>query len=186
MKTGIDIDGVLRDTHAGLFSAWLARTGILKTHEDITDWQIHKFMDIEKAGMTQQEFYEWWFNHHGIAVYSPPMPGSQEAIANLCNDNDLFIVSNQPTLVTRQATLTWLHHNFSGVEWAGIFFSGHKDVINLDVMIDDYHKNLDASTTKYKILFSRPWNYAVSGYHRMESWEALPMLLNLLDCQKGE
>jgi len=173
MKIGIDLDGVLRDIITPLCNAWMWKTGIVKTPADVLGWGIHLYLEIEKAAMSPNDFYEWWFNNEHVYASATVIPGSQNATTQLAVDHRLLLVSSQPTATARLCSIKFVDYHFPG-KFDAIFFGGDKSLVYLDAMVDDGIHNLEPNVARHRILFDQPWNQnAPSDIYRAKGWQGV-------------
>jgi len=173
MKIGIDLDGVLRDIVTPLCRLWKSKTGISKTPDDILGWGIHLYLEIEKAAMSPNDFYQWWFNYRLVYTLARTIPGSQDAVARLATDHKLILVSSQPTPNAKLWSLSFVYTHFPD-KFDAIFFGGDKSLVYLDAMIDDGIHNLEPNVARHRILFDQPWNQdAPSDIYRAKGWQGV-------------
>ncbi|MEJ7557012.1 MAG: 5'(3')-deoxyribonucleotidase [Pedobacter sp.] len=122
------------------------------------------------------KWYEY-INQKGFFRDLPVMEGAVEAVKQLQEHNDVYIVSAAMEFRNSlEDKLDWLGEHFPFINWRNIMFCGDK-IINADVLIDDRAKNfIDFSGRK--ILFTSPHNLLISDYERVNNWqEVLDKLL---------
>ena len=171
MIIGIDMDGVLRDICTPLCDVWHKKTGILKTPADLVGWDCHEYLEVEKAGMTAEEFYDWWFNSNHIYALASVIPGSQESVVRLAKKHDLILVSDQSTPNARIWSLRFADRYFLGM-FKAMYFGSDKSLVYLDAMIDDAVHNLKPNVARHRVLFDRPWNQdAPDDIYRAKDWQ---------------
>lgn len=171
MRIGVDLDGVLRDILTPLCNLWERKTGISKTAADIVSWDLHQYMELDKAEMTADEFYKWWFSSHFIYGAAKPIPGSQEAIATLAEKHELIVVSNQPTLIAKRWSGGFLITYFPG-RFSEVRFVSDKASVRVDALVDDGIHNLAGHPARHPVLFDQPWNRDESQWpgYRPTGW----------------
>jgi len=85
---------------------------------------------------------------------------------------ELYVVTvSSPKVIARK--FEYIHKNFPWIKQDHIIIMNDKSLLNLDILVDDYYKNLIYG--KYhKILFNAPWNYTFNasknGMVRVDSW----------------
>jgi 5'(3')-deoxyribonucleotidase len=173
MKIGIDLDGVLRDIHTPLCDIWYRNTGIRKSPTDLVGWNCHQYLEVEKAGMTAEEFYQWWFNSNYIYALATVIPNSQDAIAQLAEKHDLILVSSQPTPNARLWAIKFVDRYFLGM-FKAMYFGSDKSLVYLDAMVDDAVHNLKPNVARHRVLFDQPWNQdAPRSIYRARDWRSV-------------
>lgn len=165
----VDMDGVLADIYVTFF----------KLHEEETGQRLN-IKDI--AGQLEAEAFpnqRKWVSTPGFFRNLPAMKDSRESLMRLSNYYKVIVVSlatEFPYCLTDK--LLWLHDNFPFISWQQIVFSGDKNIIKADIMIDDHFKNLDHFTGR-TILFTQPHNMLIrnSSHTRVSSWAEIEKLL---------
>lgn len=173
---GIDLDGVLRDLHTPICKRWFAKTGIEKTPEDIYNWDWYTYLEGEKAGLSREEFVRWYRNIPQIYLEAALIFESEKYVPMLAEKHDLILATAQLTPIARRGSLEWVEHFFPNC-FKAIFIGEDKGLLELDVLIDDYWRNLNLSYTWAGILFDQPWNRHVTGYRRVKSWREIAEIL---------
>ena len=121
----------------------------------------------------------------GFFRYAPIITGAQEALQELQNDFDIYIVSAAmefPNSLLEKHD--WLAEHFPFISWKNIIFCGDKSVIDTDYLIDDHLKNLDFCKGM-PILFTAGHNVNVTRHTRVNNWiEAVDLLKSTIhiDC----
>ena len=101
---------------------------------------------------------------------------------------ELYIVTvSSPNVIKRK--FEYIHKNFPWIKQNHIMVMDDKSLLNLDILVDDYYKNLIYG--KYhKILFNAPWNYSFNasknGMVRVDSWaQAYSVIQNKIESHKS-
>lgn len=165
----VDMDGVLVDIYPMFF----------KLHEQETGQRLN-IKDI--AGQLEEEAFpnqRKWVSTPGFFQSLPVMQDSRESLKRLNNFYKVIVVSlatEFPYCLTDK--LLWLNDNFPFISWQQIVFSGDKNIIKADIMIDDHFKNLDHFKGR-TILFTQPHNILIrnSSHTRVSSWAEIEKLL---------
>lgn len=166
---GVDIDDVLWD----LVGAWLQRHNEITDDNvkpsDIKSWDIAQYIN---KGNSNELFYileqsDFW---EGVK----PIDGSGLVLGQLMNDGyDIYIITATPYKSVEKKINRFLDL-FPFIKSDQIIITKHKQMIDVDVLIDNYPENLrDASYAK--ILFDRPHNKSFNegeiGAVRMSNWK---------------
>ncbi|MEN7549281.1 5'(3')-deoxyribonucleotidase [Rapidithrix thailandica] len=107
----------------------------------------------------------------GFFKEAPTMPGAVEAVRQLAEDFEVFIVSAAmefPQSLSEK--YEWLQEHLPFISWKSIVFCGSKQVIDTDFMIDDHVKNLKHFKNQ-GLLFTACHNVSITGYTRVNNWE---------------
>ncbi|OLY94991.1 5' nucleotidase, NT5C type [Cnuella takakiae] len=159
----IDMDGVLADT-AAQFREWYFRESGIRLGPNAFDGLPED--ECLPDGAVRRYLYQPNFFRT-----TPLVPGAQEAIAELMEQFDVYIVSAAMEFPNSLAEkLDWLREHFPFISWHNIIFCGTKAIINTDYMVDDHVKNLDRFPGK-TFLFTAPHNLKVRHHQRVSSWE---------------
>jgi 5'-nucleotidase len=107
------------------------------------------------------------------------MKGSVEAVKQLNEKYEVFIVSAAmefPNSLPEK--YEWLAEHFPFLTWHQLVFCGSKNVVQGDIMIDDYFRNLDPFNGQ-TILFTQPHNVGMNNKNhiRVGCWDDILQLL---------
>lgn len=160
MTIGIDADGVLFD-YVGACAKFLNKfTGM-----DIASYSTASNFDVLKAWKVPG-YYQGIVDEHfskPFSVYDMPViDGAREFISavRILTKNDFVIITSCPCQwhTEREAAL----ENHFGIDRKNIHFSHDKKLFKIDILIDDWHQNLDGFDG-WRILVDRPWNQDTEG-----------------------
>jgi 5'(3')-deoxyribonucleotidase len=155
VQIGLDLDGVIRD-FIGKLNDLYDIDYPEGTRVPVTDW------DISKAYSIGREIFYYAYIERGLEITRDALPyeGALEFYYELLNRGDVWIVSNQRNKFMQTGTAEWIARYLSGQR--GIIYTGNKNLSMLDVLIDDYPKNLtNFHGDTYCI--ARPWNKDYRG-----------------------
>ncbi len=113
-----------------------------------------------------------------IALYSDPefvstqpiTPGAQEFVKKLSEIADVFFVTAVPPRCM-SARAERLVRDFPEIPVQNILLGRRKDIIQLDIMLDDGAHNISSSRAAYPVLFRKPWNVGLSGLLSVNSYD---------------
>lgn len=109
----------------------------------------------------------------GFFRSAPVMTGSQDALKNLMEDFDVYIVSAAMQFPhSLPEKFEWLAEHFPFIHWKYIIFCGDKSKVNTEFMVDDHVKNLDAFKGK-PILYTASHNLNIMRHTRADDWDAV-------------
>jgi len=101
---------------------------------------------------------------------APVMPGAIEALTELAQDFEIYIVSAAMEFPNSLAEkYDWLAEHCPFISWKNIIFCGDKSVIATDFLIDDHLKNLDFCKG-IPVLFTAGHNINVTRHQRVNNW----------------
>lgn len=190
MKIAVDIDEVLARGLATYLNYFNSSYGTSFMEEDFTPskgfWEV---LGVAHTDITEVE------RHYRASHHSKDwllVPGAQDAIARLTQDNELVIISNRQS-EGHEPTRAWLKRNF-GSAFSQVIFTEAERVgdkkpskaeicrrIGADVLIEDEVKEVAACVEQGVpvILFDTRLNQDIHGknVYRVHSWsEALEVM----------
>lgn len=171
----IDMDGVIADT-VMQFINWYERDYGVRLEKDAFNGKDEN--EVLPDGIVKKILYS-----PGFFRNVPVMKGAQEALLELMQHFDLYIVSAAMQFPqSLPEKYEWLGEHFPFISWRNIIFCGDKTVIATDYMIDDFAYNLDCCKGK-TFLFTAGHNLGIDKYTRVNNWEEVKGLLKkeLLD-----
>lgn len=154
MIIGIDIDNVINNLASAVIKVYNEDSGDNLTLEDITDYYIEKFVkdNFKKDFLTYFIDKRVWKN---ISL----IPDAVETVTKLHNEGHeiYFVTSTEPQNVIKKSG--WLEKIFPMIDIRKRLIVCHRKTLlsGLDIMIDDYPKNLIGGDFK-GILLDYPWN----------------------------
>ena len=157
------MDGVLADieTH---FIDWYERDyGVKVNREEMLGV-------LEPDGFPDKTAVIRFVHTPGFFRTIPVMPGAVEAVKQLMETYEVYIVSAAmefPQCLSEKQE--WLQEHFPFINWTHIVFCGNKHIIDTDYLIDDHCKNLDYCKGK-AIMFTAAHNVYKTHHQRVDSW----------------
>ncbi len=163
IRVGLDVDDTLYECNS------YAVTIINRRHPDEEPIKIE---EIKSWGGSER---------HGderIALYSDPdfvrtqpvTEGAQEFVKKLSEIADVFFITAVPARCM-SARAERLVKDFPEIPPQNIIMGTRKDVISLDIMLDDGAHNISSSRAAYPVLFRKPWNTGLSGLLSVNSYD---------------
>jgi len=166
----IDMDGVIADEVTQLLS-WY------EVHYDV---KVHPGEIIGKHEddvVPHKDAYTRLSKMPGFFRTMPVMPGAVEAVKELQERFDIYIVSaamQYPHCLSEKRE--WLTEHFPFIDWRHIVFCGDKSIIGTNYMIDDHIKNLDYFKGR-TIMFHAFHNVNHTHHTRASNWQHVLALL---------
>lgn len=151
MKIGIDFDNILSNTTCTYLDLFNKLVSTNYTINDIRDWDMRKVLPEKYKYLieTLWRYRELWEN-------IKPLSESQVYVNLLAKEHEVYIVT-ATDLQVADYKFSWLWKNYPFLDKDKVIITKYKQLIDLDVLIDDYQGNLIGG--KYKgILFTYPWN----------------------------
>ncbi len=100
----------------------------------------------------------------------PVTEGAQEFVQKLSEIADVFFITAVPACCM-SARAERLIADFPEIPSENIMMGTRKDVISLDIMLDDGAHNISSSRAAYPVLFRKPWNSGLSGLLSVNSYD---------------
>lgn len=163
MKIGIDLDNVLNN----LTEEWI---NAYNEHEN----KDIKLSDITNYNMTSNKGIDnnvFKYLNDSVTVHLKPLPNAIVSTLELAKRHELFIIT--ATYPENMAVkMTWLQHYFPHIPRRNIIVTSRKELVNVDVLIDDVPENVyNFGMWDRVIVFDQPWNQSVEEYiPRAKDW----------------
>ena len=156
IRVGLDVDDTLYECNSYAVSIINSR------HPDEEPIKVE---DIKTWGGTDRHSEE------RIKLYSDPefvrtqpiTAGAQEFVKKLSEIADVFFITAVPACCM-SARAERLIKDFPFIPAENIIMGTRKDVISLDIMLDDGAHNISSSRAAYPVLFRKPWNTGLSKW----------------------
>ncbi len=163
IRIGLDVDDTLYECNS------YAVTIINSRHPDEEPMRLEEINSWGKSGRHPEE---------RIALYSDPefvrtqpiCAGAQEFVRKLCEIADVFLITAVPPCCM-SARAERLVQDFPEIPSQNIIVGTRKDIISLDIMLDDGAHNISSSRAAYPVLFRKPWNTNLSGLLSVNSYD---------------
>lgn len=166
---GVDVDNVLCDTSERVLKYVNERAGTNLHIEDITEYYMENFLPDEYKPLISQAFHdkEMWRN---VTL----LPNAKECIEKLRQlGHDIYFVT-ATTFANINKKSSFLRKHFPQIDIDNKLINiRNKQMLRLDVMIDDYLENLLYDRTYYSIVFDYPWNQTKEStpmFTRVKDW----------------
>lgn len=159
----LDVDGVLADFIQLFLDALLESCGIKKKREDVTDWNIHTALGLDRK---QTEATYSLLRMPGRAYSMRVYPGVVEAVQKLTTIADVYFVTSSFGSPTWDYDRTqWLAQHFGAEQGKKVAYtmSGFpKYICSGDVFVDDKPANVNSwgkhNPNGVPVLWSQPYN----------------------------
>ena len=162
LKIGLDVDDVLYECNSFALDLLREKYGddpALDVNNirswglqgDISDERIHFFSDPE------------------FVARQPLFKGAQRFVRELSDMADVFFVTSVPP-ECMSARAKRLMEDFPEVPKGNILIGTRKDLVNIDILLDDAAHNISSSPATYPVLMRRPWNTSLSGLLSVNSY----------------
>ena len=162
MIIGMDMDGCLVDFVGSALSRIKQLWGLDLDYEDLVTPRIEDIITSRLKSPVSSEALCSALFQPGFFISMLPRPGAIDAVSTLLyQGHELVIITKAhlqaPHIVKEKAE--WLAYHLQNVEYQTIVIQsgGNKDLINVDVLVDDDPDNLEHPTAT-TICVEHPWN----------------------------
>lgn len=172
LQIGLDVDDILYECNAYALELLNRAEGIEPplTIHDIRAWG-------GNAGPADRRLR--YFEDPEFVANQPILPGAKDFVARLCEVADVFFVSAVPPACMSARALR-LAADFPQVPTKNIVLGHRKDLVHLDILLDDGAHNISDSPATYPVLFRKPWNTHLSGLLSVTGYDDFLHLVDML------
>ena len=163
LRIGLDVDDTLYECNAYALRLLRAKHGDRSelTMDNISSWG--RFGDVRDERLA-------YFADPDFVRAQPLYAGAQRMVRSLTQFAEVFFVTAAPP-ACMSARAQRLAADFPEVPVQNILIGTRKDIVNLDILLDDAAHNIAASTATYPVLMRRPWNNDLSGLLSVNSFD---------------
>lgn len=155
IKIGIDFDDVLAE-----FNEEAVRRANLKYRFD-PPLSINELNKWEARGDRSDVVFEF-YKEPTMFTEQKPLPGAQEFIKKLTRIAEVFIITAvSPQFMGYRAQR--IIELFPEIPSGNIIMGARKDLMKVDVLLDDGSHNIISSKADYPVLLRKPWNQHMTG-----------------------
>ena len=172
LRVGLDVDDILYDCNAYALQCLNEREGIEPplTIYDISGWGTSGTRADERIA---------YFSDPDFVARQPMFSGAREFVMHLCEVADVCFVTAVPPACMSARALR-LVRDFPEIPPEHILIGTRKDMVNLDILLDDGAHNITRTPATYPVLFRRPWNTHLSGLLSVNSYEDFLHLVDMI------
>lgn len=163
IRVGLDVDDTLYDCNAYALSIINAR------HPDEEPISIEEIKGWGHYGKHAEERFALYSDPEFVKS-QPILKGAKKFVKELSKLADVFFVTAVPPCCM-SARAERLTKDFPEIPIENIIIGTRKDIISLDIMLDDGGHNISNSRAAYPVLFRRPWNVDLSGLLSVNSYD---------------
>ena len=163
IRVGLDVDDTLYECNSYAVSIINSR------HPDEEPMKIEDITYWGKAGRHADERIALYADPDFVRT-QPVTPGAREFVKKLSEIADVFFITAVPARCM-SARAERLVKDFPEIPPENIMMGTRKDVISLDIMLDDGAHNISSSRAAYPVLFRKPWNTDLSGLLSVNSYD---------------
>ena len=172
LRIGLDVDDVLYVCNEYAISILRER------HGDLPELNINKINSWGAQGNVLDERFAMFASPDFVSS-QPLFPGAQKFVRELSKIADVFFVTAVPP-ACMSARAERLAHDFPEVPTSNIVIGTRKDIMDLDILLDDAAHNISRSRATYPVLLRRPWNTHLSGLLSVNSYDDFVHLAKLI------
>jgi guanylate kinase len=162
LRIGLDVDDTLYECNSYALELLRQRYG------DNPAFEIDHIDAWGKLGDIADERLAY-FGDPEFVRNQPIYPGAQKFVKDLCKFADVFFITAVPPSCM-SARAERLRADFPEVPDTNILIGTRKDIVNLDILLDDAAHNISTSQASYPVLMRRPWNSDLSGLLSVNSY----------------
>ncbi len=163
LRIGLDVDDTLYECNSYALKLLREKYGddpVLQLNH-IRSWGLQGDLSDERIP---------YFGSPDFVRNQPIFPGAQKFVRELCRFADVFFITAVPPQCM-SARAERLSADFPEVPAGNLFFGSRKEIVNLDILLDDAAHNISASQASYPVLMRRPWNNDLSGLLAVNSFD---------------
>ena len=163
IRVGLDVDDTLYECNSYAVSIINSRhpDEVPLKVEDIKTWGASGRHDDERIAL---------YSDPQFVATQPITEGAQEFVKKLSEIADVFFITAVPACCM-SARAQRLIKDFPEIPPENIILGTRKDIISLDIMLDDGAHNISSSRAAYPVLFRKPWNTGLSGLLSVNSYD---------------
>ncbi len=162
LRIGLDVDDVLYECNS--FALQLLR----EKYGDDPVFDINLISSWGPQGSLADERIQYFSSPDFVAA-QPMFPGAQEFVRELSKIAEVFFVTSVPA-ECMSARAKRLSEDFPEIPKGNLLIGTRKDLVNLDILLDDAAHNISSSMASYPVLMRRPWNTSLSGLLSVNSY----------------
>ncbi len=155
LRIGLDVDDVLYECNSYALNLLKEKYG------DDPALELNHIKAWDALGDISDERLQY-FSSPEFVMNQPMFPGAQKFVRDLCKIADVFFVTSVPA-ECMSARAKRLKEDFPEVPAGNTLIGTRKDIVALDILLDDASHNISSSQASYPVLMRRPWNTSLSG-----------------------
>ncbi len=162
LRIGVDVDDVLYACNQHAIDLLAIENGLdpLSIH-DLNAWG-------EVGGILDERIK--YFSRADFVESQPILPGAQEFIRKLSERGEVFIATAVGS-ACMTARAERVIRDFPEIPERNIIIASRKDMLSLDILLDDGAHNILGTSASYPVLFRRPWNHHLMGLLAVNNYD---------------
>ncbi len=172
LRVGLDVDDILYDCNAYALKLLNEEEGIEPplTIHDIKGW------GTDGSAADRRIKY---FSSPEFVASQPLLEGAVEFVDSLLKIAEVFIITAVPPECMSERAMR-LRADFPNIPEENIIIGTRKDMVGVDILLDDGAHNITRTKAEYPVLFRKPWNTMLSGLLSVNSYDDFLQLVNML------
>lgn len=163
LRVGLDVDDTIYECNSYALSIINSR------HPDEEPVSINEITGWGHYGRHSDERMALYGEPEFVRT-QPIIPGAQKFVHELSRLADVFFITAvPPACMTARAER--LRGDFPEIPPENIIIGTRKDVMAVDILLDDAAHNISSSRAAYPVLFRKPWNTDMSGLLAVNSYD---------------
>ncbi len=162
LRVGLDVDDILYECNSYALDLLKEKYG------DNPVFDINKIKSWGPQGNIADERIAY-FADPEFVLRQPLVKGAQKFVRELCRIADVFFITSVPPQCM-SARAKRLSEDFPYVPAGNIIMGTRKDLVSIDILLDDASHNISSSQASYPVLMRKPWNASLSGLLSVNSY----------------
>ncbi len=163
LRVGLDVDDTLYECNSYALSL------INKKYPDEDPVMLDEITSWGKCGRHAEERIAYYSDPEFVAT-QPICQGAQKFVRELSKLADVFFITAVPP-ECMSARAQRLVKDFPEIPAKNIIIGTRKEIMQLDILLDDGAHNIANSRAAYPVLFRKPWNTHLSGLLSVNSYD---------------
>lgn len=172
LTIGLDVDDVLFELMSSAIAIANRTPGVSIRYEEI-DWGFDNLPEKAHKAMIDA------INNEDLYLKQEPFPGAVLMVNELLDMGHDIVFTSAVAPQFMSARSKRLMEVFPRVPPRNIILGQRKDLMCLDVLLDDAMHNVLGTRAKYPVLFRRPWNRVMDGLLSVSSYPEFIALVRL-------
>ena len=172
LRVGLDVDDVLYECNS------YALQILSERYPDEEPMSINEIKGWGEFGRHPKERIALFSDPEFVRT-QPIVQGAQRFVSELSKFADVFFVTAVP-VVCMSARGERLLQDFPEIPAQNIIIGTRKDVMSLDILLDDGAHNISSSKATYPVLMRKPWNMDMTGILAVNSYSDFLQLCKMI------
>ncbi|MCI8466150.1 MAG: guanylate kinase [Lachnospiraceae bacterium] len=171
-KIGLDVDDILFSCNE--YAVSLAN----QEYSFVPPMTVEEIQSWGRTGKRTDVLLDY-YRREDFVRNQPLFPGATEFVKELSRRAEVFFITALPPhlMGIRAARLM---EAFPMVPGENIIMGFRKELMNVDMLLDDGGHNISASSSAYPVLMRRPWNRHMTGCISVNNYEEFLTFLDIL------